>query len=216
MLTEKEELIIWRRRYLRTLRQYRKEGRNVYYLDETWVNEGHVNDKVWVDSTVKTHKDAFLQGLSIGLRNPSGKGKRLIITHVGSERGFVSNGLMVFQSKSSGDYHEEMNGVVFGNYFKNLLPQLEDGSVIVLDNAPYHSVKVERIPNSSWAKPKILDWLESKGLTVGDNHLQKELLKLVKQEKPKYDKYFIDNLAEKEKRLCYDYRRTTASSIQLN
>lgn len=39
-LTERTELILWRRRYLRSIRSFREEGRHIYYLDETWVNAG--------------------------------------------------------------------------------------------------------------------------------------------------------------------------------
>jgi len=39
-LTEKTELILWRRRYLRSIRSFREEGRHIYYLDEIWVNAG--------------------------------------------------------------------------------------------------------------------------------------------------------------------------------
>lgn len=39
--------------------------------------------------------------------------------------------------KSSGDYHEEMNGYHYEKWFiKKLLPLLPPGSVIVMDNAP--------------------------------------------------------------------------------
>jgi len=39
--------------------------------------------KVWQDETIKSVKEAHRQGLSTGLKNPSGKGKRLIILHIG-------------------------------------------------------------------------------------------------------------------------------------
>lgn len=43
-------------------------------------------------------------------RRPSGKGKRLIVLHAGSENGWVSKAELVFESKkSTGDYHNEMN-----------------------------------------------------------------------------------------------------------
>lgn len=39
MLIDKEEIIVWRRNYLRKLRTARIEGKKIYYLDETWLNE---------------------------------------------------------------------------------------------------------------------------------------------------------------------------------
>lgn len=43
-----------------------------YYLDETWINAGHIKPKIWVDKTIKSSKQAFMDGLSTGLKNPSG------------------------------------------------------------------------------------------------------------------------------------------------
>jgi len=46
-LLEKNEIILWRRRYIRDLRKYREEGRQIYYLDETWVNAGGVTSRIF-------------------------------------------------------------------------------------------------------------------------------------------------------------------------
>jgi hypothetical protein len=52
---------------------------------------------------------------------------------------------LVFLAKSKdGDYHQEMNSVVFLEWFENLLmPALKYHSLVVLDNASYHNVKTE-------------------------------------------------------------------------
>ncbi|XP_072400872.1 uncharacterized protein [Diabrotica undecimpunctata] len=85
-LIERDDVVRWRRNYLTSIKRYRSEGRPIYYLDETWVNEGHTKDKVWVDCAIKNPRQAFIEGLSTGLKNPSGRGKRLIVLHVGSVR----------------------------------------------------------------------------------------------------------------------------------
>jgi len=96
---------------------------------------------------------AFLDGLSTGPSNPTGKGTRLIVLHIGSAAGFVPGGLLCFQSKkNSSDYHDEMSGQTFQEWFEEILPLLEDNAVIVLDNAPYHSVKKEKTPTMAWKK----------------------------------------------------------------
>lgn len=51
----------------------REEKKKIYYLDETWLNEGHTTTNVWTDTNVKNKRDAFLDGLTTGLKNPSGK-----------------------------------------------------------------------------------------------------------------------------------------------
>lgn len=107
-LIERDDIVLWRTKYIQDIRKYRQEGRSIYYLDETWANIGDYMEKIWVDKTVKSHRDAFLSGFSTGAPNPTGKGKRLIIVHIGSEEGFVNGGLLVFESKKgSADYHDE-------------------------------------------------------------------------------------------------------------
>ncbi|XP_060854825.1 uncharacterized protein LOC132932459 [Rhopalosiphum padi] len=191
-LIEKDEIVLWRRRYLLNIRKYREEGRTIYYLDETWVNAG--------DNTIQSPHDAFLQGLTTGSQNPSGKGKRLIVLHIGSKDGFVPDGLMCFESKKTTDYHEEMNGETFYNWMSNILPRLKENSVIVMDNAPYHSVKKEKIPNTNSRKADIIKWLEEKGQVIDRPMVIPELLDIVKQIKPQFDKYVIDDLVETHNR----------------
>lgn len=41
--------------------------------------------------------------------------------------------------KSTADYHDEMNGDTFLEWFEKILPLLEENVIIVMDNAPYHS-----------------------------------------------------------------------------
>lgn len=42
------------------------------------------------------------------------------------------------------DFHKEMTGAVFEEWFTKILSKLKQNSVVVLDNAPYHSRKVEK------------------------------------------------------------------------
>ncbi|KAF0761570.1 DDE 3 domain-containing protein [Aphis craccivora] len=132
-LIEREDIVLWRTKYIEDIRKYRSQGRTIYYLDETWVNAGDCNERIWQDNTVTSHREAFVCGLSIGAPNPTAKGKRLIVVHIGSEEGFVDGGLLVFESKKgSADYHEEMNGDVFFDWLKGVIPLLKDNSVISL------------------------------------------------------------------------------------
>ncbi|XP_057671272.1 uncharacterized protein LOC130903016 [Diorhabda carinulata] len=107
VLIERDDIVRWRRQYLTSIKCYRSEGRPIYYLDETWLNEGHTKAKVWIDTNIKNKTQAINEGLSTGLKSPSGKGKRLIILHAGCEQGFVNDALLVFESKKTGDYHED-------------------------------------------------------------------------------------------------------------
>ena len=153
---------------------YREEGRHIYFLDETWVNASDCTSKTWVDGTIKSHRDAFLKGLSTGAVNPSGKGKRLIVLDIGSEDGFLPGGLLCFESKkNTRDYHDEMNGDTFREWMEGILPHLKPNSVIVMDNASYHSVKLDKAPTSNTKKADIIKWLEDKGEVVDRSHITK-------------------------------------------
>lgn len=195
LLVEKNEIVVWRRNYLEKIRQYRQEGRKIYYMDETWLNEGHTVQKVWQDLNIQSKRQAFLEGLSTGLKAPSGKGRRLIITHIGSETGFLDGGLEIFQSKKTNDYHEEMDAAHFEKWLSQILNKIEPGSVIVMDNAPYHSRRLEKLPTTSWRKGDIIKWLQEKQIPFEETMLKVQLLDIVKVHKPKFVKYVVDEMA---------------------
>lgn len=146
--------------------------------------------------TIKCLRDAFIRGLTAGLKNPSGRGERIIVLHIGSDDGFLEGGQLVFQSKKTCDYHEEMNADVFEKWFLQVLPLLEPNSVIVLDNASYHSRYVEKIPNTSSRKDEIIQWLVARGVNVDQSYLKAELLLEVEKLKPAYQRRRIDVMAE--------------------
>ena len=70
---ERQDIIESRHKYLREIRKYRKEGRPIVFLDETWANAHMAPERVWLDSEGKG-----------GWKRPSGKGQRLIILHAGN------------------------------------------------------------------------------------------------------------------------------------
>lgn len=117
-------LEIWGRNVLGAKKISCCEGCKIYYLDETWVNAGHAIQKIWKYTLILIAKQAFIEGLSRGLKNPLDKGKQFIITHIGSETWFVKNALLMFESKNTKDYHEEMNAEIFQNWIACILPPL--------------------------------------------------------------------------------------------
>jgi len=201
-LTERGDLLFWGQKYIQDIRHYRSEGKTIYYLDETWVNAGECASKVWIDTSIMSHRDAFLRGLTAGPKNPSGKGKRLIVVHIGSSDGFVEGGLWCFESKkNSSDYHDEMNGDLFLEWFNRILPLLNDNSVIVMDNASYHSVKKDPIPTMAWKKNDIIEWLKSKNIVMDSPKVKFQLLEMVNEIRPLHDKYIIDELAKEHNKV---------------
>ncbi|XP_046145947.1 uncharacterized protein LOC123989268 [Osmia bicornis bicornis] len=194
-LIETENIIAWRQEYIEKIQQYRTEGRPIYYLDESWINARNVRKKLWVDTSVTCPANAKQRGLSTGIRPPANRGKRLIIGHVGSADGFVPGALLCFQSKKNcEDYHGEMNGAVFFEWFRTFLPMLRDGSVVVMDNAPYHSTKLEKFPTMGWKKNDIIEWLIRKGEIVQPEYVKARLLQL--SYKYRRYEYVIDEYAK--------------------
>ena len=142
---EQARIRVQRHKYLRRLRRNRREHKPVVHLDETWANARDGVEKMWVEDDLKAVGDT--KG---GIHKPSGKGSRLIILHAGSENGWVSDAALVFQSKkATGDYHDEMTSEHFEEWMTSehfeewfhdsLLPNISPNSLIVIDNASYHS-----------------------------------------------------------------------------
>jgi transposase len=94
-----------------------------------------------------------------------------------------------------------MNGDSFEKWFKNILPQLEENSVIVLDNASYHSRKLEKVPTSASRKVDVQNWLRSKDIEFDQKMLKYQLLDLVKPHRVKYNKYVVDEMAKSQNKI---------------
>ena len=149
------DIVAERQKYLMKVREFRENGYEIFYQDETWCNQYHTKEHVWQESASEPSliSDAKYRG---GLKVPSGKGQRLIINHLGSKNGFVCNcGECFVGKKDSADYHSEMNGEHFENWLKDkVLPELPEKSILVLDNAKYHSRQTEesKKPTTNWRK----------------------------------------------------------------
>lgn len=158
---------------------------------------GHTVNKTWVDTEIKSKRQAFLEGLSTGAKNPTSKGRRLIVVHIGNEDGFVEDGSWVFESKGTGDYHESMDATHFENWFEKVLPKLGVNAIVVMDNAPYHSRRQEKTPNTTWTKANIQQWLRDKNISFDEKEIKIQLLNKIKMVKDQYQLYAVDELAKK-------------------
>jgi len=184
-MTEKTEIVLWRRRFLRDLKKYREEGRHIYYVDETSINFG--------ECTIKSEQDQTTTAV-----NSSEKEKRLIVLNIGSEDGFVPEALLSFQSKKNAkDFQVEIKGEIFNRWMECVLPGLKEKSVIIMDNAPYHSLKIDKAPTFMTEKADIIKWLEDKNEIVDTHMVIPELLEIVKRVRPHHEKYAIDEIAKR-------------------
>ncbi|KAG0437278.1 hypothetical protein HPB47_017519 [Ixodes persulcatus] len=89
LLIEATHIVQWLCKYLRQMSELRRQKKNIFYSDETWVSIGHTVGQVWVDTDVTSTCEAKHSGLSTGLRNPTGKGGRLIVTPCGNANGVL-------------------------------------------------------------------------------------------------------------------------------
>jgi len=75
-----------------------------------------------------------------------------------------------------------------------LIPNLESKSVIVVDNASYHNVQLNRHPTSNARKDEILFWLNKHGIRYSADMTKAELCDPIKMHKPLYETFAIDCL----------------------
>ena len=190
-LMERSDIAAARIKFLRQMHEIRQTGQtNIFYLDETWVNQNHTRSQCWKMSDG-----------SGGLKVPIGKGGRLIVCHAGSATtGFIPESKLVFRSrKSTGDYHSEMNADTFKKWFvHDFLPYLPAQSVIVMDNASYHSKLLDKAPTSCSKKADIISWLNNKNIPHTSSQTRPELLDLVRLHKGNVKNYELDSIAREK------------------
>ncbi|KAJ3646178.1 hypothetical protein Zmor_006343 [Zophobas morio] len=76
------------------------------------------------------------------------------------------------------------------------LPNLPPNCVFVLDNASYHTVKIEKEPTSVTKKLDMQQWLRSKDIEYDPGMTKPELYTLIKENKNKNPKFRVDQILE--------------------
>jgi len=192
-LKESERIVILRRQYLRQKLANRDDQGQIIrpevYLDESYINKNHSNDKTWYFEE---------DGIIIG--KPTGKGDRLIILNAVTKDGWVPNAKLVFKaSKKTGDYHTNMNWDNFSKWFQEkLLKNIPKNSLIIMDNAPYHNILVEEaFPRKSHSVKRLREWLSNNEIPWTKDMLKSELFDLCARFAPKPE-FLIDRIARKE------------------
>jgi transposase len=191
-LKEKDYIVAHRHRYLRRMRENRRSTGEIIhpevYLDESYVNKNHSNDFIWHSS-----EDGSL------VQKPTGNGERFVIVNAITQTGWVPNAKLVFKStRKTGDYHGQMNGELFQKWFtEKLLPNIPENSLIIMDNASYHSILSEAsAPTLTCSKEKIFKWLQQNKIACNPDCLRAELLEILSKLAPE-PTYIIDELARK-------------------
>ncbi|KAJ8913801.1 hypothetical protein NQ315_002707 [Exocentrus adspersus] len=155
------------------------------YLDETCIYSKGSFKRTWQDNSIKSYR-----------KGHEGTGKRFIVLHAGTKHGFVENASLVFSSISkSADYHDSMNREMFEKWMtEKLLPNLEEPSLIIMDNAPYRSALAEKLPTTSWTKSQMQKWLQQKNIQFDNNCLRVKLLEICKKHRPNERRYVVDEM----------------------
>lgn len=186
-LMEKTNIAVKREEYLKVIIDNRnlppELQKDIIFLDESYVHSSYKLKKCWQSIDVT--------GVKLNIT----KGKRYIIIHAGSEKGFVPNTLLIFSGTNKNeDYHSEMNKINFTKWVtEKLIPNLHEASIIVMDNAPYHSVVLNKAPTSATKVADIKLWLLENNISFDETLRKPGLLTLVKQHKPE-PIYEIDQL----------------------
>lgn len=172
---DRSALMEKREQYLKIIMENRnlppELQKEIIYVDESYI---HFSYKLKKSVDIK------------GVKQNIAKGKRYIIVHAGSEKGFVPNALLIFSGTNKNeDYHSEMNKTNFTKWVtEKLIPNVTEPSIIVLDNAPYHSVVVNKAPTSATNVAEIKLWLLQNNIQFDHSLRKPELLMLVKRHKP--------------------------------
>ncbi|KAJ4444763.1 hypothetical protein ANN_06560 [Periplaneta americana] len=171
---ERPHIVTWRHNYLVCIKNLRQSGRQIFYLDETWIDSNITFGKCWQSEE------------EFGVQANVNSGNRLIVVHAGSLNGFLDNATLIYKAETAtGDYHGQMNSVNFNKWVtEKLVPNLPPASVVVLDNAPYHCAQIDKPPTKYSVKSDIT-WLRNKGITCDESMRKEALYKLVEVVKPK-------------------------------
>lgn len=186
ILIERHDIRLLRIKYLRKITEYRQQNRNIIYTDETYIHSTHTKSMTWTD---KKNKNA-------GIKIPISKGSRLIIVHAGYKEGFVPNAKLVFKSGlKTGDYHDDMNSVNYVKWLKEkLIPNLPPNSIVVMDNASYHNVLLEKQPTCNSRKSEMIQWLQVRRIHFPTTATNAELYEIIKMYKQEEKKFTVDTL----------------------
>lgn len=77
-----------------------------------------------------------------------------------------------------------MNAVNFQKWTtENLLPNIPQNSVVIMDNAAYHSTQIDRKPTMSSLKIHMQEWLTRKNVPFNESARKCDLMNFINQQK---------------------------------
>ncbi|VDK44867.1 unnamed protein product [Cylicostephanus goldi] len=185
IIFERPDLVEKRAAYLFAVEQARSRGSCLVFMDETWVFDGMTKKRGWNDNSIPLFAPAStFQEYSYGKTAAKNKGRRAIVIGAITEEGPVPGCTKILVSgyrEADDDYHRDMDHVVFEDWVREAIPRMRIVAAgrplaLILDNAPYHSRQLEKIPNRSSKKAEIEGYLRAHNVTVGSNATKNDLL----------------------------------------
>ncbi|XP_063221961.1 uncharacterized protein LOC134530754 isoform X1 [Bacillus rossius redtenbacheri] len=138
-LIENENIVLQRIDFLRKYKEEKERGANFIFVDETWIfQRGKALIYLKICSVVQYKVFHFHFIYFSGTVSKSWQDKSL----QSAKRRTVGDG------QKTADYHGEMNGETFLMWFEDMLVHLEEPSVIIMDNASYHSTQMGEVCGS--------------------------------------------------------------------
>jgi transposase len=189
ILIESPRLKSLKIKFLRKYLQYKEENALFVFLDETWIYQNGAPIRRWLN---ENDRRTMPKKITVT------EGKRFTVLHAGCKFGFLEGCKFLLNSNiDSADYHKTMNGELFKKWVEEqLVPSLQcfhQKVVVVMDNAPYHSVLVERPPTYSWNKLNLQSWLTERKIPFSMKLTKKELMTIIRS-RIGTKKYQIDEL----------------------
>lgn len=189
LLCEQSHVISAKIAFLRKYLQLKNspEKRMFIYLDETWIFRNGSSVRRWTHETDLKSNPSKIRS----------EGKRYTILHAGCASGFLPGcDLLLDSDNNDRDYHETMNGELFRQWVeKQLIPalsKLSEKCVVIMDNAPYHSVQIDKPPNHSSNKRQMQEWLTEHNVYFDEKLTKEELWDIIFPLRSTKKNYLID------------------------
>jgi hypothetical protein len=96
--------------------------------------------------------------------------------HVGGINRFLPNAALIYKAGSAtGDYHGQLTAANFNKWaVEKLIPNLPAQSVIVLDNAPYHCLHIDKPPSAYAIRADMISCLRKKVVNCNETMRKNE------------------------------------------
>ncbi|XP_046981561.1 uncharacterized protein LOC124550863 [Schistocerca americana] len=188
LLLERSDIAGWRSHFIVQMRHSRAAAKEIFYVDETWIDSNLVVGKCWPKNA------------AAGVPGWGTSSKRLIVGSVGSRKGFIREAQLNFWANSAkGDYRGQMTSEIFEKWFETMvLPNLPPNAVIVINNAPYQNRQVDKTPTCYHTKMRMLQWLQKRQVPCSESMRKQVLFSLIQEHCPSEKSFVIDKMAKEK------------------